>query len=136
MSNLLNNVVKEWSKGTLELGSEVMYPQIKYVHFDLDGIKPSDFESLKEEFEYESAVDFNSQEASYYRLVPTKIVGATLVFKNKPQFDIEGVNWSVSVDVDKVLEGVDFEEYQLYQNKKFDRFMLRLKELKEDNSDD
>lgn len=130
MNNLLNDVIKEWSKGTPELGSEVMYPNLKYVHFDLDGIKPSDFESLKEDFQYESAVDFNSQEASYYRLVPTKIVGATLVFKNKPQFDIEGINWSVSVDVDKVLEGIDFESYQVYQNGKFDEFMERLNELK------
>ena len=130
MDNLLNDVIKEWSKGTLELGSEVMYPHLKYVHFDLEGIKPSDLENLKEDFQYESAVDFSSQEALYYRLVPTKIVGATLVFKNKPQFDIEGINWSVSVDVDKVLEGIDFESYQVYQNGKFDKFMERLNELK------
>lgn len=136
MNNLLNNVVKEWSKGTLELGSKVMYPHIKYVHFDLDGIKPSDVENLKEDFEYESAVDFSTQEASYYRLLPTKIVGATLVFKNKPQFEIEGTAWAVSIDVGEALKGVDFEEYQLKQNRVFDQFMNRLKELKKDNSDE
>ncbi|MDN6899551.1 hypothetical protein [Oenococcus sicerae] len=122
----LDNLIKEWTNGKLGLFDEVSYPDEVYIDFSLGSLNPIDSQNLKDDFKTKYFIDFDFKRVAYYRLLPVKIVGATLVFGEGKQLQIEGKGWATDVSVAELLEKPSLKDYQNSQNIIVNQFLKRL----------
>ncbi|MHD0286819.1 hypothetical protein [Weissella tructae] len=129
MTDMLNEIIKDWSWGTLEYGSTVDYPQVVNATFDVSGLTKQQYIELTDEFLDSLWINFNVGRATRFQMLPAEIVGVTVGNGSVRKFTLSYLQRLVPVS--DVLKGFKLSDDEKKINAEVDLFFNRLNEMKE-----